>query len=50
MSRTAGGAEWFIFVLVSVMVVRKYVFVTLNVRYYTCSQEEITIGQWLTTK
>ena len=50
MSRTAGGAEWFTFVLVSVMVVRKYVFVMLNVRYYTCSQEEITIGQWLTTK
>ena len=50
MSRTAGGAEWFIFVLVSVMVVKKYVFVTLNVRYYTCSQEEITIGQWLTTR
>lgn len=48
MSKTAGGAEWFTFVFVGVIVVKKYVFVTLNVRYY--SQEEITIGQWLTTR
>ena len=50
MSKTAGGAEWFTFVLVGVIVVKKYVFVTLNVRYYTYSQEETTIGQWLTTR
>lgn len=50
MSRTAGGAEWFTFVLVGVIVAKKYVFVMLNVRYYTCSQEEIIIGQWLTTR
>lgn len=50
MDNVAGGVNWFLFILVEVVVIKKYVFVRLNVRCSTYIQEAMTIWPMMTIR